>query len=239
MLYSLVTIKFMMGLFGFLKRKEQRNDVEIRDVTAMDKSAEDIGCGVTDKNSIVERLGSLEASLKSHVSLEVSPVLSEVSNLKLHVSSEVLKVSEQLANIFAIELRHLTERLETLPESTKQELEPLFDQLSKSRTPFAVKAMAEQISKKVSTAISDVVDDGLLSVLKERGSVTNNELVLIATQKGICSRASVFRHLKELEAKGKIKRLREGKLVYYSIEEAQVSGLTPETNRPNPDTYQL
>ena len=114
-----------MGIFGFLKKRQGDTPTPVKegpessqaDAINSEPQSEPRPAG----DSVLDRIDSLEFSLKSHVSAEAS------------------RVSAEMAETFATELRRLTVILETLPASTKSELESLLNQLSRSRTPLAVR----------------------------------------------------------------------------------------------------
>jgi hypothetical protein len=205
-----------MGIFKFLRRKHEPFSFVPDNAIGMSSG----------KDPIIERIEAMERSLKEHVSLETA------------------KVSTQMAQTLSMELKHIVDRLETIPADTRKEIDISLSQLSRARTPFAVKTLTEEVSRKVTGAISDVIDSALLKTIQEKGKVSSTDMMKLVAERGICSRASFFRHIQKLEAKGMVKRVKEGNVVSYvlvtSVTESQPSQETvskpPETNTSAPDT---
>lgn len=94
---------------------------------------------------------------------------------------------------------------------------PLLKQFRVARTPVAKQTIADEVMKKMRLGVEELIDVGIVSIIKEYGQISSLELRNQALKRGICASASVYRHLENLVASGKIKKERFKKRVLYTI----------------------
>ncbi|MCX6819226.1 MAG: hypothetical protein NT129_04490 [Candidatus Aenigmarchaeota archaeon] len=109
--------------------------------------------------------------------------------------------------------RKIAGKIDGIPD----QIMPLLKQFRVARTPVAKQTIADEVMKKMRLGVEELIDVGIVSIIKEYSQISSLELRNQAQKKGICASASVYRHLENLIASGKIKKERFKKRVLYTI----------------------
>jgi len=89
----------------------------------------------------------------------------------------------------------LRDRIDRLPADLRRELEPLLAQVSRARTPMAVRAAGKEILRRIGLRADTMIENGILAVITEHEQIGTSDLIMQARVRRICQDASVFRHI--------------------------------------------
>jgi hypothetical protein len=154
-----------------------------------------------------------------------------------------LTILIQKVDNLAVKLEEHDSKIAGKIDGIPDQIMPLLKQYRVAKTPVAKQTIADEVMKKMRLGVDELIDVGLVSIIKEYGQISSLELRNQALKKGICASASVYRHLNDLVASGKIKKERFKKRVLYTIpltseeqrpaEGEQKTAITPESNKEN------
>jgi hypothetical protein len=119
---------------------------------------------------------------------------------------------EQLDRVEAI-LTKLDSKLDAIPNLTIQGIEPLLAKLKVAKTQKEV----SQVIHKLAVINNTAIDNELIKILQLHGRLSIAALYRACTDKQICRRAALFRHLKILLAEGRVKKEVTAEGIFYSL----------------------
>jgi len=133
-------------------------------------------------------------------------------------SPKILKIHQDYDNLRPIILsvakqlkehdNRIMKRLEILPKDMIKALNA-----ARRTMPLLYPKIEESMRK----AIPDLIDRNVIKIISENRNVSSLELLDIVLKKKICTRNTLYLHLKKLEAQGMISKYRDGHKMIYAL----------------------
>ncbi len=133
-------------------------------------------------------------------------------------SPKIIKIHQDYDNLRAIIIsigRQLKEhdhrviqKLEILPKDMIKELN-----VARKTMPLLYPKIEEGMRK----AIPDLIDRNVIKIISENRNISSLALLDIAIKNKVCTRNTLYLHLKKLEAQGMIRKYREGHKMIYTL----------------------
>jgi hypothetical protein len=174
-------------------------------------------------------------TLKKEVVRKDAPRPAQAGELELKVVKaindiEALKARlEENSKAIIIEINRTNARVESsidlmkaIPRQTVAELKDI-----KNNQPIAYDKIKDVISMSLKATVLDSIDTKILGLIKENEKINSRQLLEKAQTQDVCSKNTLFVHLKKLEDRGLISKKRAGHEVMYALNVQQAK---PETS---------
>jgi DNA-binding HxlR family transcriptional regulator len=133
-------------------------------------------------------------------------------------SPKIIKIHQDYYNLRSIMIsvaRQLKEhdyrviqKLEILPKDMIKELNA-----ARKTMPLLYPKIEESMRK----AIPDLIDRNVIKIISENRNISSLALLDIALKVKVCTRNTLYLHLKKLEAQGMIRKYRQGHKIIYAL----------------------
>ncbi len=137
--------------------------------------------------------------------------LNEIEALKKKIDESTASIMAEMSKINA-KVDYLSEQVKGVPKQTTEELKNV-----KGNQPLIYDKIKDVISQSVKASILDAIDTNILNIVKEAGKVNSRDLLAKAIAQQVCSKNTLYIHLKRLEDRGLLAKKRAGHEVMYAL----------------------
>ncbi len=149
------------------------------------------------------------SSETGNIDVKLIEILNKIENLDAKLAQNSEKTTSEIANLQA-GLEKLSAVIKGIPVETIARIHDI------KKNQLVIDGEATKVAKeRIRVTEPDVIDGNILKIIRDAGKLSSLELLKKAESEHICSKNTLYSHLKRLESMALIEKKREGHQVIY------------------------
>jgi len=146
---------------------------------------------------------------------EIADVHQKTNEATENITNDIADLNERIGE--------LTKEIGNIPRDTLKEVHQ-----DRKNNPDIYEELKEVMIKKAHPSLGDAMDANILKIIKESGKIDSHNLLAKVIEKHVCSKNTLYTHLKRLSEVGVVQKTRLAHEVFYSTD-AEIPDIKEES----------